>query len=76
MLQMKALKDMGLDSESIDLIVSFSHWTHKVTEGYLMIVDLQGALTVNSVNGKMLINLTDPAIHCRDTTRFRPMNLG
>ena len=37
-----------------------------MTEGFLMIVDLQG------VNGV----LTDPQIHCIDYTRFGKGNLG
>lgn len=40
-----------------------------------MVVDLQGVVTSDSTGKKMII-LTDPAIHCKDTTRFESTNLG
>eukprot|EP01127_Copromyxa_protea_P001223 TRINITY_DN1123_c0_g1_i4.p1 TRINITY_DN1123_c0_g1~~TRINITY_DN1123_c0_g1_i4.p1 ORF type:complete len:223 (+),score=21.43 TRINITY_DN1123_c0_g1_i4:327-995(+) len=52
-----------IDSE---LFNTFSHWTWAATNGYLIIVDLQG---VNNL-------LTDPAIHCTDLLKFGDMNLG
>lgn len=43
-----------------------SHFSWQVTQGYLMIVDLQGVGNV----------LTDPQIHCLDKSRFGKGNLG
>lgn len=55
----------------IDILTAFSHWTYHITDGYLMIVDLQG------IEDNVSILLTDPAIHCdRHLTRFGPTNLG
>ncbi|KAL4478423.1 hypothetical protein ABPG74_006658 [Tetrahymena malaccensis] len=45
---------------------ALSHFSYQLTEGYLMIVDLQG------VGGL----LTDPQIHCLDQHRFGAGNLG
>lgn len=45
---------------------AFSHFTWQITRGYLMVVDLQG---VGSV-------LTDPQIHCLNTSKFGKGNLG
>ena len=45
---------------------AFSHFSYQYTQGYLMIVDLQG------VGGF----LTDPQIHCLDEDRFGVGNLG
>ena len=36
---------------------AFSHWTHEVSRGQILVIDLQGV----KENG--LFNLTDPAIH-------------
>ncbi|KAF0688811.1 Aste57867_19633 [Aphanomyces stellatus] len=51
--------------EAVQHAVAFSHWTHATTKGYLMVVDLQGARTDDG-----RLQLTDPAIHCRDSERF------
>lgn len=45
---------------------AFSHFSYQFTEGYLIIVDLQG------VGGY----LTDPQIHCLDGDKFGQGNLG
>ena len=45
---------------------AFSHFSYQYTQGYLMIVDLQG------VGGF----LTDPQIHCLDEDKFGIGNLG
>ncbi|KAL4471762.1 hypothetical protein ABPG74_008655 [Tetrahymena malaccensis] len=45
---------------------ALSHYSYQMTEGYLLIVDLQG------VGGL----LTDPQIHCMDQNRFGSGNLG
>ena len=52
---------------------AFSHWTHQITNGYLMVVDLQG-VKITSPEPKFI--LTDPALHCKDLTRFCSTNLG
>jgi len=41
-----------------------------VTDGYMMVVDLQG---VHTADGYLL---TDPVILCEDVTRFGKTNLG
>ena len=48
---------------------AFSHWTYTVTEGFLMVVDLQG------VDRDDKYILTDPSIHCKEP-RFGLTNLG
>ena len=53
---------------------AFSHWTYQVTDHYLMVVDLQGVKTVSEAGPKFI--LTDPAVHCKDVTRFCSTNLG
>jgi hypothetical protein len=53
-------------SESSFISQAFSHYSYQATEGYLMVVDLQGASGI----------LTDPQIHCLDSERFGPGNLG
>ena len=45
---------------------SLSHYSWQLTNGYLMIVDLQGGTGI----------LTDPQIHCLDSKRFGKGNLG
>jgi len=49
-----------------DVLQAFSHWTHHVTKGYLMVVDLQGVRI-----GSNYI-LTDPSIHCKELVRLTP----
>ena len=53
---------------------AFTHWTYQVTDGYLMVVDLQGVKITNPAGPKFA--LTDPALHCKDLTRFSSTNLG
>lgn len=53
---------------------AFSHWTYQETDGYLMVVDLQGVKHNTRVGFKF--TLTDPALHCKDLTRFSGTNLG
>ena len=53
---------------------AFSHWTYQETDGYLMVVDLQGVQITNPAGPKFA--LTDPALHCKDLTRFSCTNLG
>ena len=47
------------------VLQAFSHWTHHITAGRLMVVDLQG------VKAEEAYLLTDPALHCDDLLRFR-----
>jgi serine/threonine-protein phosphatase PP1 catalytic subunit len=51
-------------------LLHFTRWTHEVTGGHMMVVDLQG---VQTEEGWLL---TDPCILCQDTTRFGNGNLG
>jgi vacuole morphology and inheritance protein 14 len=53
-------------SESSLISHAFSHYSYQATEGYLMVVDIQGSSGI----------LTDPQIHCLDTERFGAGNLG
>ncbi|KAG2485289.1 hypothetical protein HYH03_015964 [Edaphochlamys debaryana] len=49
---------------------AFTHWTHHVSGGLVMVTDLQGVLS-----GDRFL-LTDPALHCIDLNRFTDTNLG
>ncbi|CAB9499688.1 protein kinase vwkA [Seminavis robusta] len=51
-------------------LLLFTRFTHEKTGGYLMVTDLQGVR-----QGDEFI-LTDPAILCKDKTRFGETNLG
>ncbi|CAI4220892.1 unnamed protein product [Auanema sp. JU1783] len=73
-LESKAQK-LGIPLVSIDILMTFSHWTYQVSGAKLMVVDLQGIVTTDEKGQKKVI-LTDPAIHCVDNTRFGPMNHG
>ncbi|KAI1701968.1 alpha-kinase family domain-containing protein [Ditylenchus destructor] len=65
----------NLNFEVVELLMAFSHWSYQITDGYLMVVDLEGVLSMAESGGKIL-ELTDPAIHCKDLTRFGRTNLG
>ncbi|KAI6204674.1 hypothetical protein M3Y94_00703700 [Aphelenchoides besseyi] len=65
--------DISLDL--LHFVISFSHWTYEITNGKLMIVDLQGTLKPNP-SGRPTTLLTDPAIHSEDRTRFGATNHG
>ena len=54
---------------------AFSHFSYDVTDGYLLVCDLQGVSTTDK-NGKDTLLLTDPAIHCAKHLRFGKTNLG
>jgi hypothetical protein len=56
------------------MAVAFSHFSHDITGGYLLVCDLQGISTVDS-KGKATLLLTDPAIHCSTHCRFGKTNL-
>ena len=51
-------------------LARFSRYTFEVTGGYMMVVDLQGALTEDG------FVLTDPVVLCLDVRRFGKSNLG
>jgi len=59
----------------VDLAIAFSHFTHSITDGYLLVCDLQGIVTTDKMDKPTLL-LTDPAIHCAKHLRFGKTNLG
>eukprot|EP00080_Pristionchus_pacificus_P016921 PDM76941.1 efk-1 [Pristionchus pacificus] len=66
--------DKGVSMEYVQLVTAFSHWTYKASNGFLMVVDLEGI--IDESGGKTSVVLTDPAIHCKDITRYGRMNHG
>ncbi|KAI9558286.1 hypothetical protein GHT06_015039 [Daphnia sinensis] len=75
--------DFVHDAESLDekgrkrleIALAFSHFSHDITGGYLLVCDLQGVSYVNA-KGKEILLLTDPAIHCSKHIRFGKTNLS
>ncbi|KAI1695649.1 alpha-kinase family domain-containing protein [Ditylenchus destructor] len=65
----------NLNFEIVEQLMAFSHWTYQISSGYLMVVDLQGVISTDE-SGVKTLELTDPAIHCTDLTRFGRTNLG
>jgi len=63
-----------LRQDRIDLATAFSHFTFQHTKGYCMVCDIQGIDSVDA-QGKPMMLLTDPAIHCPSVTRFGKTNL-
>ena len=61
--------------KKLELAIAFSHFSYDVTDGYLLVCDLQGVSTTDN-NGKDTLLLTDPAIHCAKHLRFGKTNLG
>lgn len=59
----------------VEVAIAFSHFTHSITDGYLLVCDLQGITSRNKL-GKPTLLLTDPAIHCAKHLRFGKTNLG
>ncbi|KAI1694505.1 alpha-kinase family domain-containing protein [Ditylenchus destructor] len=57
------------------ILTSFPTKCFQISSGYLMVVDLQGVISTDE-NGVKTLELTDPAIHCTDLTRFGRTNLG
>eukprot|EP01038_Epipyxis_sp_PR26KG_P004836 gene4836-6778_t len=55
-----------------DAVHAFSHWTHHITNGQLIVVDCQGVYE----GGTETFILTDPAVHCHEVLRFDQTNLG
>ena len=68
-------KKAGIDPQYVDLVMAFSHWTYSASGGFLMVVDLEGIVSKRD-DGKTETLLTDPAIHCKNPTRFGRLNLG
>ncbi|KZS11039.1 Uncharacterized protein APZ42_023761 [Daphnia magna] len=75
--------DFVHDAESLDengrkkleIALAFSHFSHDITDGYLLVCDLQGVSYVDA-KGKEILLLTDPAIHCSKHIRFGKTNLS
>ncbi|KAI1694550.1 alpha-kinase family domain-containing protein [Ditylenchus destructor] len=67
------INDLNVDI--VEILMAFSHWTYEVSQGYLMVVDLQGIKSTDE-NGRTTLELTDPAIHCTDVLRFGRTNMG
>jgi len=55
-------------------LADFALFTHRITRGYLMVMDLQGA-KMRTSNGYEFV-LTDPVVLCKDLKRFGQTNLG
>lgn len=63
------------DRVFLDAAQAFSHWTWTVTDGELLICDLQGVCSEKG--GCKIWEFTDPAIHCSaGTQRFGVTDLG
>mmetsp|Transcript_159834 Transcript_159834/g.298018 ORF Transcript_159834/g.298018 Transcript_159834/m.298018 type:complete len:1108 (-) Transcript_159834:131-3454(-) len=58
------------EPDAPEVLMRFMRWTHEVTDGHMMVVDLQGVRTDDG------FVLTDPCILCTDVTRFGSGNLG
>jgi hypothetical protein len=69
----KTLDENG--QKRLEVAIAFSHFTHDVTEGYLLVCDLQGVSSIDE-KGKETLLLTDPAIHCSKHLRFGKTNLS
>jgi hypothetical protein len=72
------LNPEGLDEDGrrrLELAVAFSHFTYDITDGYLLVCDLQGVCVIDLKRKETLL-LTDPAIHCSKHLRFGKTNLG
>jgi hypothetical protein len=53
-----------------ETLLRFTKYTHDVTDGYIIVTDLQGVRSRNAYH------LTDPVILCKDILRFGNTNLG
>lgn len=54
------------------IVQSFSHWTHEVSGGALLVVNCQGVF--NRVSNTF--ELSSPVVHCTNPTRFGRTNRG
>lgn len=67
-----------LDEEGrkrLELAVAFAHFSHDITDGYLLVCDLQGVSSIDARGNEILL-LTDPAIHCSKHLRFGKTSLS
>lgn len=64
----KWTNNAGVVVLGLDDLIRFSKWSYDYFDGYLMIADMQGCETSSEYL------LTDPAILCKDLTRFGPTN--
>lgn len=55
-----------------EAVQAFSHWTYQVSRGNLLLVDCQGGY--DRASNRFV--LTDPAVHCKDLSRFGGTNMG
>jgi hypothetical protein len=58
----------GYAEPTAPALLRFSEWTHTWTDGFMMVTDIQGAETARGYT------LTDPAVLCKDLSRFQPTN--
>ncbi|GMT02174.1 hypothetical protein PENTCL1PPCAC_24348 [Pristionchus entomophagus] len=72
----KHAAELGISVEFLHLVFAFSHWTYKASNRFLMVVDLEGVVGRIEGDDTTGVHLTDPAIHCKDKTRFGIMNHG
>lgn len=70
------VEDNGLSIEYIGLLMTFSHWTYKITEGNLMVVSSQGVVIKAEKGVERDFFMVNPAIHCVDPSRFGSSNLS
>ncbi len=56
------------DENYHQILNAFSHWTYQYTDGFMMVVDLQGVIW-----GSEFV-LTDPAIHCEGTNNYEGLD--
>ena len=59
-----------------DFPQAFSHFTYERSKKRLLVVDLQGVLQVNDLDGTCEYLLTDPAIHKRESGTLRLGHFG
>jgi hypothetical protein len=52
------------------VVQAFSHWTHAVSDGALLVIDCQGVYHIGVENDGGMFLLTDPAIHSIDVMKF------
>ena len=58
------------ESRLNEWLLRFALWTYEITDGFMMVADLQG---VHTPSGFIL---TDPVVLCKDLNRFGSTNLG
>jgi hypothetical protein len=63
-----------VDKDAEPILLAFIHWTWHVTDGYMMVCDIQGIETKKDEITEFV--LTDPCLHCKDVTRYQTTNTG